>query len=39
VYLVGVEKVGWDKGGTEPTKHYTYFCANRNANFHLEMGF
>jgi hypothetical protein len=37
--LVGVQEVGWDKGGTEPASDYTFFYGNGNADHHLGTGF
>jgi hypothetical protein len=28
--LVGVQEVRWDRGGTEPTGQYTFFCGKEN---------
>jgi hypothetical protein len=36
---VGVQKVRWDKGGTEPVGDYTSFYGNGNADHHLGTGF
>jgi hypothetical protein len=28
--LVGIQKVRWDTGGTEPAGEYTFFCGKGN---------
>jgi hypothetical protein len=30
--LVGVQEVGWDRGGTEPAGEYTFFYGKENEN-------
>jgi hypothetical protein len=39
LYLVGVQEVRWDKGGTEPAGDYALFYGNGNADHHLGTGF
>jgi hypothetical protein len=38
-YLMGIQEVRWDKGGTEPADDYTFFYGKRNADRHLGTGF
>jgi hypothetical protein len=28
--LVGIQEVGWDRGGTKPADEYTFFCGKGN---------
>jgi hypothetical protein len=37
--LVGVQKVRWDRGDTEPTGKYTFFYRKGNKNHELGTGF
>jgi hypothetical protein len=37
--LVGVQKVRWDKGGTEPAGDDNFFYRNGNTDHHLGTGF
>jgi hypothetical protein len=39
LYLVGVQVVRWDKGGTELADNCTLFYRNGSANHHLGTGF
>jgi hypothetical protein len=36
--LVGVQEVGWDRGGTELAGQYTFFCRKENENHELGTG-
>jgi hypothetical protein len=36
---VGVQEVGWEKGGTEWAKDYTFFYGQRNGDHQLGTGF
>jgi hypothetical protein len=36
--LVGVQKVRWDRGRTEPAGDYTFFYGKGNQNHELEVG-
>jgi hypothetical protein len=36
--LVGVQGVRWEKGGTERTEDYTFFCGQGNGDHQLETG-
>jgi hypothetical protein len=38
-YFVGVQKVRWECGGTEPAGEYTFFYGNWNENHELGTGF
>jgi hypothetical protein len=35
IYLVGVQEVRWEGGGTEPAGDYTFFYGNGNENHDL----
>jgi hypothetical protein len=35
LHLVGVQEVGWDRGGTEPAGKYTFFNGKGNENHEL----
>jgi hypothetical protein len=37
--LVGVQEVGWDRGGTKPAGKYTFYYGNGNENHELGTGF
>jgi hypothetical protein len=37
--FVGVQKVNWDRGDTEPAGEYTFFCGKENENHVLSTGF
>jgi hypothetical protein len=37
--LVGVQKVRWDRGGTEPGGEYIFFYGKGNENYHLRTVF
>jgi hypothetical protein len=37
--LVGVQEVGWGKGGTESGDDHTFFFANGNADHHIGTSF
>jgi hypothetical protein len=37
--LVGVQKVGWEGGGTEPVGEYTFFYRKKNENHELGIDF
>jgi hypothetical protein len=39
LYLVGVQEVRWDGGGTEPVGEYTFFYRKVNENHELNTGF
>jgi hypothetical protein len=36
---VGVQKVRWDRGGTEPVGQYTFFYGKGSQNYELGTGF
>jgi hypothetical protein len=38
LYLVGVQEVRWDEGGTEPAGDYVFFYGNGNENHELGTG-
>jgi hypothetical protein len=37
-HLVGVQKVRWDGGGTEPADEYTFFYGKGNENNEIRTG-
>jgi hypothetical protein len=37
--VVGVQEVRWDRGGTEPSGHYTFFHGKGEQNHELHTGF
>jgi hypothetical protein len=39
LYLVGVQEVRWDRGGTEPAEEYTFSYGKGNENHELGKGF
>jgi hypothetical protein len=39
LYLVGVQEVRWEDGGTEPAREYTFFYGKENENNELGTGF
>jgi hypothetical protein len=39
LYLVGVQELTWEGGGTEPEGEYTFFYGKENENHDLNTGF
>jgi hypothetical protein len=39
LYLVGIQEVWWDGGGTKPAGEYTFFYGKVNENHELGTGF